>query len=216
MNMVENIRRIGIFMIAAQTLIHFAAGKQYEKYLKIISGVIILIQFIAPFVSYSGDFAVKWQAEIEQLEKRMERQSDMWQEIPSSVSPAETVALQQIEEEVKTRLNDMISGYDCIVADVEIDLEQANNESGVEKGNHSWIFRRVIVTVQGASEDSSRDEYDGRDIRIEEIAVRHNVMVDTEQSDRQARDAKTWEYRHLFAQTLGIAEERVEVVYRGE
>ncbi len=44
--MLKNIREIGIFMIAAQTVIHFAPGRQYEKYIKSVSGIIILLLFL--------------------------------------------------------------------------------------------------------------------------------------------------------------------------
>ena len=41
--MIEHIKQIGLFMIVTQTFIHVAAGKQYEKYVKIIAGVIVLL-----------------------------------------------------------------------------------------------------------------------------------------------------------------------------
>ena len=31
--MLETIRQIGVFMIAAQAVVHFAPGRQYEKYI---------------------------------------------------------------------------------------------------------------------------------------------------------------------------------------
>ena len=40
--MLKNIREIGIFMIAAQTVIHFAPGRQYEKYIKSVSGLSLI------------------------------------------------------------------------------------------------------------------------------------------------------------------------------
>ena len=76
----ENIRQIGIFMIVAQTVIHFAAGQKYEKYLKIIAGVIILLQFISPFMSSSGDILARCQEEMRIAAEQAERQSSMWQE----------------------------------------------------------------------------------------------------------------------------------------
>ena len=34
--LVETIKKIGIFMIAAQAVLHFAPGQKYEKYIKLI------------------------------------------------------------------------------------------------------------------------------------------------------------------------------------
>lgn len=228
LNMVENIRHIGIFMIAAQTVLHFAAGKQYEKYLKIITGVIILLQFLSPFVSSSNDFAARWQSEIEQMEKQVEermesqakKQNDVLRAVPGMADTLEAAVLQQIEEEVKTRLNDVAVDNGCAVTDVVIDLEQVNWESdaGAGEGNRSWVFKNVKVTVQGVEQEKYTDEHDDGTIRIAEITVGHETETDAWQPSEQDSEyeAKSREYRHLFAQTLGMEDEKVEVIYRGE
>lgn len=225
MNMVENIRRIGIFMIVAQTVIHFASGKQYEKYMKIIAGLLILSQFISPFVSSSGNLAEKWQDEIEGMMRQMEEQSQAWQAMPSADGPMEAIVLRRIEEEMKSRMNDIVSDYDCEVTDVEIDLEQmgGNSGSGTDAGDRDWNFRRVRVTLQRSevtdlSDERGQDVPDDAVIRIEEITVGHENRTEAMQKESRVtdRDEETQTYQHLFAQALGIAEDRVEVTYRGE
>ena len=225
MSMIDNIRRIGIFMIVAQTVIHFASGKQYERYIKIIAGVLILLQFISPFASSSGDFVEKWQDEIEGMMGQMEEQNQAWQVVPSAAGPVEAMVLQQIEEEMKSRMNDIVSDYDCEVTDVEIDLEQMGESAGLrtDAGNRSWNFRRVKVTLQKSEvsdlpDTRSQDAPDDTIIRIEEITVGNGNRTDVVRQEGRDmdQDAKTQRYQHLFAQALGIAEDRVEVTYRGE
>ena len=217
MNIVENIRRIGIFMIAAQTVMHFAAGRQYEKYMKIITGLIILLLFVGPFASSSGNPAADWQAEVERLEQQV--QGNMPQEMPYVVSPVESVALQQIEEEVRKRLNDTIPDQNCSVTDVVIDLEEtgASINAGTSDGGRSWAFRRVKVTLQGMTTVDDTDGNEDGTIRIEEIAVVLGSEASAGQQDVQnlEQDAKIREYRQLFAQTLGITDDKVEVTYHG-
>lgn len=221
MNMVENIRRIGIFMIVAQTVIHFASGKQYEKYMKIIAGVLILLQFISPFVSSSGDFVEKWQDEVDGMMIRMEEQNQAWQELLPAAGPVEAMVMRQIEKEMKSRMNDIVSDYDCEVADVKIELEQVEGSPGVgaETGDRSWNFRRVRVTLQrnrvsGPSDMPDHDTPGETIIRIEEITVGNGAEAD--EIRQESRDEETQTYQQLFAQALGIAEDRVEVTYRGE
>lgn len=224
LNMVENIRRIGIFMIAAQTVLHFAAGKQYEKYLKVITGVIILLQFLSPFVSSADDFAVRWKSEIEQMEKQIEdqvqKQNNVRQAVSGPADMMETAVLRQIEEEIRKRLNDVAADNGCAVTGVMIDLEQVNEESGSKTGeeSRSWVFRSVKVTMQDAGQDDLSGSNDGETIRIAEITVGHEMENDMGQSSGQnsEHEAIRREYRHLFAQTLGIEDEKVEVIYRGE
>ena len=228
MNMVENIRRIGIFMIAAQTVLHFAAGKQYEKYLKIITGVIVLFQFFSPLAASADDFAARWQSEIEQMEKQVEKQmenqakkqNDVRQAVSGSAEAVEAAVLQQIEEEVKERLSEVAAGNGCAVTSVVVDMKQVDRESDAKagEGNRSWVFRSVKVTVQDTEQEDLSDTHDGGTIRIAEITVGHETENDMGQTAGQnpGYEAKSREYRHLFAQTLGMEDDKVEVIYRGE
>ena len=223
MNMVENIRRVGIFIIAAQTLIHVAAGKQYEKYMKVIAGVIILLQFVSPFVSSPDNIMETWQTEIERMEHQMEKQSSTWQDVPYAASPAEAIALQQIEEEIKNRLNEAIHDQDCMVTDVTINLEQTDGsiERGDVPGERSWSFRCVKVTMRdlGVEDVSDTHGQENSSIRIEKIIVGsgsgENETENTLRGTESDYNAVKEEYRRLFAQTLGMPEDRVEVTCLG-
>ena len=64
--MLDTIREIGIFMIAAQAVVHFAPGRQYEKYIKSVSGIIILLLFLQPVLRFSG---IVWEEPQALLEK---------------------------------------------------------------------------------------------------------------------------------------------------
>lgn len=208
--MLENIRRIGIFMIAAQTVIHFAAGKQYEKYMKTIASVIILLLFVGPFVGSSEDIMAKWQSEAEKMAKQMENYG-VWQaEIPYVQGRVGEEALRQLEEEIKARLNGMIDETVDQVVDVEIDLGDQTEEN--------QAFRCIRVTVQKQAEQvfgqpETRKE---GEIRIEKIVVGDQKETQVQEETREGvQDTRLQEYQSLFAQTLGITKDRVEVIYRG-
>ena len=215
-SLAENIRRIGIFMIAAQTVMHFAAGKQYEKYMKVITSVILLLMFVGPFTSSSVSQASDWQEDIKRMEQRM--QSNIQQEIPYAVSPVETVALRQIQEEVKAMLNDTVSGRDCSVVDVMIELEELDTpDTSDGMSSRNWEFQRVRITLQSMDTTNASDGNADRTIRVEEITVGIGTEADNTQRETQdsERNAQIQEYRRLFAQTLGITVDKVEVTYRG-
>lgn len=262
MSMLENIRRIGIFMIAAQTVMHFAAGKQYEKYMKIIAGVIVLALFISPFVSSSENVAALWQEEVERMTEQMEKQMARQMESQSSMqgmpyggSSVESEALRQIEEEMKSRFNEMIADGGYRVADVAVELDETK-----EHGGRELTFRRVRIALKrvadnavysteenmndlsdismNTGEESSldgsgkgqSDNSAGETIQIEQIIVGEEKEEGTvqrrtaqkaasqkeEQEQNQAQDADMQEYRRIFAQMLGIAQDRVEVTWDGE
>lgn len=217
MNIIENIRRIGIFMIAAQTVMHFAAGREYEKYLKIITGVIVLLLFISPFTSLYSSPAVDWQTEIERMEQQMK--NSVKQEMPYVVSPAGTVVLQKIEEEIKARLNDTVSDQDFCVVDVVIELEETGTGTAADMGagGGSLAFRHVKVTLEDADADDVTEGKSDRSIRIDDITVGFGAETEAEQQETQGseQDTKIWEYQQLFARTLGVTDDKVEVIYNG-
>ena len=222
MGMLENIRRIGIFMIAAQTVMHFAAGKQYEKYIKMIAGVIVLLQFISPFVSSAGDIMVKWQEEAEKMAEQTERLNSAWRSEPYLDNYAETVVLRQLEREIKTRLDELIADREYYIEDISIDLEETgrNADFRVEAGAYEREFRciRIALRKRPDIENEIQDKEPVKkiqDIQIKEITLGETKVsaAEYEKDQDSAYDMTVEEYKHLFARALGIAADRVEVSY---
>ena len=58
--------RLGIFMVCARLLIHFRAQESYEKYLKLLVSVMILIQLFLPLGNFLS--AEKKEAGLKELE----------------------------------------------------------------------------------------------------------------------------------------------------
>ncbi|MBD5526645.1 MAG: hypothetical protein HDR04_20040 [Lachnospiraceae bacterium] len=277
--MLESIRQIGIFMIVAQTVLHFAANEQYEKYMKIIAGVIVLLLFIRPFISGSDGLVIKWQEEITHIMEQIEAQSGDFGNVGYEGGSTEALVIRQIEEEITRRLNEVAVGHGCRVVKTAIELtgqEKGDSVTG-EVGTGEYVFDRVRVTVRSQSRSGERSavvtkssesgvdqvEQTGRSgvdegrsgvdegqsaegikqseksegtwsrgndgesmeaqdeedrIRIGEITVKVGAENGTEQTTADGRveaEENMLELKQLFAQTLGIAEDRVEVVYLG-
>ena len=206
----DTIREIGIFMLAAQTLLHFAAGRQYEKYIKAITSVILLLLFIEPFSGYGKDAAAHWKEQTEAWERETQAYFGGKETPVYAVDPAQT-ALEQIEEKIADRLNAAAADTACRVTDVSIELEE--REEKAESGTaRSWEFRRVKVTVEAGTLSEPEESGGQREIRIDRIVVGEEDGSGAE----TARDDVLQECRAVFARTLGVDEERVEVMWRGE
>lgn len=119
--MLSTIREIGIFMIAAQAVIHFAPGKQYEKYIKSVSGVIILLLFLRPFLQLAG---AQWKSPEAVLEK-LEELTDM-PDFPDEGEnmKAGDAAVSRMETEVRALLNRELEGDEYCVKQVSIRLDR--------------------------------------------------------------------------------------------
>lgn len=268
-DMLESIRQIGIFMIVAQTVMHFAANGQYEKYMKIIAGVIVLLLFIRPFISGSEEQVAKWQDEITRMMEQIEAQSVDFDHMAYEGTLAEAAVIRQIEEEITRRLNEVSADHGCRVVKTTIALTGQGGEligNGDLAGEYEFDHVRITVRDQqetgeeeavqmeqseigagqaverkqlgvdgeqtadtavqpgevgtwdrqaAGEEITAKDEEDR--IQIGEITVKIGSGTDTElATERQEETGEnTQELRQLFAQTLGIAEDRVEVVYLG-
>lgn len=205
---VGSIRNIGIFMIAAQAVMHFAPGKQYEKYIKLIAGVMVLAQFINPFIHIEEDFESEWAAGVEQMQQQLDGQrSDAVSGDVPGVTGVWNDALQQIEGELQSRLNQMLENDVCRVAEVQIRLEETPDAGGENCG---WTVGhiRIVLEKKGEVPEKKGGESVVEPVRIEEISI-------TSTDRQQEIGTEEAGYKSLFAKTLGIEEDRVEVICRG-
>ncbi|MCD7725542.1 MAG: stage III sporulation protein AF [Clostridiales bacterium] len=203
-----NIREIGIFMIAAQAVMHFAPGRQYEKYIKLVAGVMILLLFVRPFLSEAEDITEEWVYETEQITRRLEEMEtgqdaqSLWEN-----AAVRDTAVQQIEEELQSRLNQLLPEEPYQVAEVEIQMEEGTGE-GI--GEEEWSLEKILVVMEKIvpSDEGAKGEAARSPIQIEDI-----VIASGTDSTEDTADAAS--YRQLFADALEIEESRVEVVCSG-
>lgn len=193
--MLKNIKEIGIFMIAAQTVIHFAPGKQYEKYIKSVSGIIILLLFLRPFLQLSGAEWSSPEAALGKLEEltgmpdfRGGEWKTGWEGGGQPDAGVGSTALGRMETEVKALLNRELEGDDYRVKRVSIRLAK-----DPAQGSELCLSQVKIELADAAeTEEEQRIHVDRIEIGNEEEKV-------------------YLQYRSRFAALLGIEEERVEV-----
>lgn len=124
------IGQVGIFLICAQTLIHFRPRESYEKYFKLLLSIMLLIQLLQPLLTVLGgdniagtdvqaaEFAEEIRTVLEQAAVQAEQTEDEIQaaadtaaeetEVTEETGPSEPVRIRveipEIEEaEIKIR-----------------------------------------------------------------------------------------------------------------
>lgn len=189
--MLQNIREIGIFIIAAQAVVHFAPGKQYEKYIRSISGVIILVLFLKPFVQLAGG---QWQAPSAVLERLQEagKLSEISVDPAAADGGVETAVTGRMEKEIAARLNRELAADTCLVKEVELSLKEGTEDSKED----AFYTVRIVMGERPA----------GREV----IAV-EEISVGEPETKEDAQEA----YRQHFAELLDLEPERVEVRWDG-
>ena len=80
----EMSKKVGIFMIISQTLLHLGIAKTYEKYMRLVISFMVAAQIIFAFTAFlkvenyhffefgEEEFQKEWQKEIGEFEKELE------------------------------------------------------------------------------------------------------------------------------------------------
>lgn len=188
--MLDAVRQIGIFMIAAQAVVHFAPGKQYERYIKSVSGIIILLLFLKPVLQFAG---AVWE-DPQDLWERWADLTDM-PELSGElrIEGAEEVVTGRMESEVRELLNRELESDACCVSRVSLSIVPET-----EAADASCV--RVEVALKEKAEE-------GVTIEVEDIVIG--------QSRQAAREEALLSYRTQFAEALGVEEEQMEVRWDG-
>lgn len=97
----ENIVRMGIFMICAQVLIHFRPNGSYEKYMKLLVSVMVLAQIFFPVMNF-------FLGEGQEMEERVawfaQKVDETRKEALQSAGEAEGMLNRMTMEELKRQL----------------------------------------------------------------------------------------------------------------
>lgn len=100
----QAICRVGIFMICAQALLHFRAQETYEKYLKMLVSIMILIQlFISVGVFFMGGKGDETAEALRQFKQDMEAGIQAAEE---TAAAADAILEQMTLEEVRSRMEE--------------------------------------------------------------------------------------------------------------
>lgn len=100
----QAICRMGIFMICAQAVVHFRPKESYEKYLKLLVSVIVLIQVFLPIGSFLlGEGRQNAAKALEQFGRELEQSL---QEASGDAAAADEALERMTLEEVMRRLEE--------------------------------------------------------------------------------------------------------------
>lgn len=100
------IRRVGIFIICAQTVVHFKPNHSYEKYLKLLVSIMVMVQIVFPLLQMFGGGGDRdaFAETVKQYEYAMQGEE---QEIKITTVTAEEILRTQTISEINSRLNNL-------------------------------------------------------------------------------------------------------------
>lgn len=167
--MLEFMKRIGIFIICAQSLLHFCAGKGYEKYVKLLIGMMILGQFVVPVRAL-----LLGEGEAELWEK-----IDMFQvEMNSIASDIELPEFEEnnltdsVNEEIKSKLYNSAYEAGFFIQDIKMSTKENEERLTVVLGteeNANPPIQIEAISVSISKEDGKKDRDDKKSNTITEL-----------------------------------------------
>ena len=148
----QAICRVGIFMICAQALMHFRAQDAYEKYLKMLVSIMILLQLFLPVGAFimGGDRAETEEA-LKQFRREMEESINAAEE---NAAAADAILEQMTLEEVRKRMEAQEAegetrqeGREGQEEEQERQTEEAGTAENVGEAEHEKIGVKAVEPV---------------------------------------------------------------------
>ena len=150
----EFMKQIGIFMICAHTFLHFSAGKSYEKYLKLLVGIMVLAQFAIPFgeIFLGKEMGKIWEEAKQFRQELEERAGDVvWE------SEEEDMASRALEEEIEKKLASIAGEYGYAIKGVEMRGDPPGVEVVIQKG-----VEKIKIGSVGENGKEREDGFSGQ------------------------------------------------------
>lgn len=201
----KTLREVTIFMLTGRMILHLLP-EGYEKYARIILGVMVLAMLSTLFLSAADpDKRESLETVLQQYQQEMER---IGEQVASSGLQESDYAGQGLNETVKDALDETAARQGVYVTDVEADEEGrlTVTVSAVGKAETQEIrIDPVEVTVQT---DKAKKKQ-GRENEMSAVSGEK-----TAEGNSGAGEMPLEELRSAFAKALGMEEERLEVIRR--
>lgn len=97
--MLKEIGRVAVFIICAQTLLHFRAKESYEKYIKLLISMMVLLLLLKPF--FNGGYG-KEEDLLEEMVVGYERLLEKGTLLTLEQEDVETVAMNMVNDVILT------------------------------------------------------------------------------------------------------------------
>ena len=137
--------RTGIFMICAQAVVHFRPHESYEKYLKLLVSVMVLIQLFLPIGSlFSGTKGLSAATQLENFRKSLEQGME---EARQSAEQTDALLEKMTLEEVRRRMEEQADSSRLEQEEMGQDGLDFSSDKAPAEDNTSIGIRDIRVEV---------------------------------------------------------------------
>ena len=203
---------ICIFLIIAESILHFVANEQYHKYVRLLVNIMVLAQFIIPVKALlSGEESINIEQTVREFEEKLKEN-----ESAVSLEEADLGIYDSVKEEMRIRLNQIEEIKDYQVTRIEwVDNSNQHLKEVSEK------IEGIIVYVKrgntSAGNEAAVQKENVKTIKIQEIRLtgQENETGNETAAESTAADGQLLELRKAFCACLGTEERYMEVRWDG-
>lgn len=193
----EMMKRASIFVILAQTIIHFGPRGAYEKYLKLLVSLMTMTVLVFPILELiKSDAFTDFQVELNKYETQIEQ---LMKKVPPCDRLDENTYLSTISNEIKIRINKNIEEMGYVVESVEIQgiSQQSIHTKKAEK--------TVKIVVKSRNTEVST-------IKVDKIKCNGDDDKSTGGWEKRQIESELYQ---IIAAELGMEENELEVIVHG-
>ena len=186
----ELLKKVTVFMLAGQLIVHFLPAGGYEKYVKMMISIMVLSQIVLPILSFGKfDAAGVYDSAMDKYEQEIEK---IGMQVEENDFEGRDYQEEALSMTVRQKLEPLMEQYGVSLKAV----------SAPEEGK-----LRVEIAEGGAG---------GRLVTIENITINPSGEgTDAEDSGNGRTAEEQMQMKAAFAEALGIDSGNLEVIWNG-
>lgn len=183
----EMIKRLGVFTIIAQTMIHFCPNTQYEKYIKVLIGIMSVTIVVTPFLGLMKGFT---QAEFIATVR-------LWED-------------KLMESGEDSEIKSLNENLENAVLKVEEELDQSNESIGTKEDIQQTNESDGIMMKEIELSDQSDDNLKGE--KTLDQSVEFNEIVNTEREIKTRINKMTSDEKYKVDKVTIVGEDEMQML----
>ncbi len=186
----ELLKKVTVFMLAGQLIVHFLPAGGYEKYVKMMISIMVLSQIVLPILSLGKfDAAGVYDSAMDKYEQEIEK---IGMQVEADDFEGRDYQEEALSMTVRQKLEPLMEQYGVSLTAV----------SAPEEGK-----LRVDIAEGAAG---------GRLVTIENITINPSGEGTDAEDSENGRTAEEWlQMKAAFAEALGIDSGNLEVIWNG-
>lgn len=196
--MIAAFQKTCAFMLAAQAILFFVPGKSYAKYVRVLVGIIMILQICNPLFDFflSEDKYRQILQQGEEIEKEIDR---IWND--SNIEESSMGIYDGIENELKERLSSAVLEYEV----VQVGLLDGEGKA-LREGRMGNQAEKIVVSV--------RKKQAGTGIRIEAVQVCAEKAGEETGYGEPLPGSEESRLKKLFGACMDVEPQRIEIRFK--